>query len=587
MISNSNQENSCLRSKLWILVLVSIMVKSNVLLSTIYQLNLNNIKSSLVVLELFSIMPLLLFISFSFLFHGKSKYYYILALDLFISLLFMADIIYARAFGHLISIHMIMAQGVTEDLTASVLSLIKWTDFLQFIDIPVFLLFILRAEKIDLEIQTKKRILQFVFAFALSMGIIGYQFIFIESNKLRCDPQREALILSPMGSHMFDLYRFIYERNVDLDSEDLAEIDKWFIDNSKYHEPKPSYLSLWGCLKGKNIIVVQFESLENGLINQTYGGHEITPNINRLLANSIYFNNVLEQAKDGNSSDAELMFNTSIYPIGVGSTFLRFGDNKYESLPDILGSEGYTSIAIHGDSAEFWNRNRVFPSLGFHRYISEDKFANIKSGGMGVLDESLFAQSYAEISQLKTPYYCFIITLTSHMPFEMGAELNILDLPDKDVTSNYLQTISYTDKCFGEFFNKLDESGFLENSLLIIYGDHEGIHKYYETDLPDNEKKIPFIVYVPGMQGMVIDQLGGQVDMMPTLAYLLGIDMGKWANGVMGRNLLGNTPGLAILPDGTVKGEVDDESHVANAQNIADMIIKGNYFNIQQNSQTN
>lgn len=279
------------------------------------------------------------------------------------------------------------------------------------------------------------------------------------------------------------------------------------------------------------------------------------------------------------------MFNTSIFPISVGCTFLRFGENTYNSLPNILEKQNYTSIAIHGDNKEYWNRNIVYPALGFSKYITEEEFIVRDTGGMGMLDSSLFKQSIIELLTINQPYYLYIITLTSHMPFEAARQVGELILTNEDETVDYVQTINYTDKCLGVFYQELKQRGLLENTALIIYGDHEGVHKYYDSkSLPSNDNKIPFIIHVPGMQGLVVDTIGGQIDLMPTLAYLLGISSEEFASTVMGRNLFNSGSGAAaILPNGTIIGHTQDEAHLREAQTIADLIIKSDFFKEYRN----
>ena len=565
---------------LWLLVLLIIFIKSIILLISLYSFNIY-----VILFGIFALMPILFFLSFSSLFSERGQLFYLFGLNLFISILFFADIIYARAFGHLISIYMIFAKGVTEDLSMSIISLIKWTDFLMFIDLPFIFALALKSKKNIKNIRENinKNIVEFLIMSILSVGIICYQFTDIENGKgfglgnLRY----QALTMSPIGSHLFDLYKYIYERPIELEPEDTEKIDDWLSNNAKYQVPSDNYAYLEGYLKDKNIIVVQFESLESILIGNSYFGQEITPNINRILKSSIYFKNIYEQVKDGNSSDAELLLNASVYPISNGSAFLRFGDNTYNSLPYLLNYEGYTSVVIRGDSKEMWNQHRALPALGFDRCITEDEFDNQAPGGMGILDEYLFSQSLTEIERLKEPYYLFIITLTSHMPFNAAEVIGQLQLPNDDITSRYLQTVNYTDKCFGEFYDELSEKGILDNTVLVVYGDHEGIHKYYDTTLPNNNLKIPFIIHIPGIEGQVIDITGGQVDMMPTVAYLLGIERGEYATGVMGRNLLGNGAGGVLLPDGNLIGKIEDEDHIRESQDIADILIRGNYFNVK------
>lgn len=557
-----------------LIVVLILILKSYMLLFSLFSINWAILLSSFYIFT-----PIVLLISFSFIFSPRGQLSYLFVLDVLISLLLLADLIYARAFGHLISFFMLSAKYVTEDLSASVISLMRWTDFLMLIDLPFFLIFLVKSRPKDL---LKKRILYFFAAAAISSGILCFQFTRLENSNLLSNDRMQPLVMSPIGYHMFDLYQFISEKEDALDEEEISIVDNWMEYNRKYQEAREDYANLEGLIEGKNVIVIQFESLENIMVGKSCYGQEITPNINSLLDSSIYFSSIVEQVRDGNSSDAELLFNASMYPMSRGSTFLRFGENTYVTLPKLMHDLGYTSIAIHGDDKKFWNRDLVFRVFGFDKYIDEEQFADKSSAGMGILDGSLFSQALAEIKKLSEPYNVFIITLTSHMPFKLNEEIKYLDLPGDDMTNTYLQSIHYTDKVFGDFYNQLKAEGLLNNAVIVIYGDHQGIHKYYSTTLPDNNYEVPFIIHIPGMKGFEIDKIGGQVDMMPTLAYLLGIEKEKYSASVMGRNLFGRNSGTALLPTGEVLGEPDDKEHLIKVPKIADMSIRGDYFKLKQ-----
>ncbi|TWH77023.1 LTA synthase family protein [Sedimentibacter saalensis] len=560
----------------WIFIFVILTFKSIFLLDSIYSYDLITIISFCI----FNCMPTIFLISFSFIFEDAKSIRYLVILDLILSVIFLVDIIYARAFHKLISVYMIFSKGVLIDMDQSITSLIKASDFLILIDIPF--LYIFFKSSISEQIIVNRKLKLFIFILISSVVLIPLQFEQLESSKVLGNYRLHPLVMSPVGNHMFDIFRFAYEKGEHLNDDEITSINNWLEKNSENNIPSSEYKFLAGLAKDKNVIAIQFESLENILINQSYYNQEITPNINSILKSSIYFNNIYDQVREGNSSDAEYMFNTSIYPISNGSTFLRFGNNKYNSLPFILNSYGFTSIAIHGDDKEFWNRDRVYPALGFNGYIHEDNFSYKKIDGMGIADESLFLQTYDELKKLRNPYYMFVITLTSHMPFNISDDFRYLELPNTDYSCNYLQSIHYTDKVLGDFFDKLDENGMLDNTIFIIYGDHEGVHKYYDTYLPDNNGRVPFIIYIPGIDGFVVDKIGGQIDMMPTLLYLLGIDENDYNKSLMGNNLFSSSPGSVLLPSGDIIGKTENEDHLNNANLISDLIIKGNYFSINK-----
>jgi len=567
-----------------ITVLIIISIKSIIVLLNAFGIDKtyqSNIVVYVICMTTISILPLL---SISILFSNRGRAFYLVILDLTISLLFFVDLVYSRAFGHLISFFMIFAKGVTNDLGPSIISMVKAQDFIMLIDLPLLAIIAIKTRSgVNLNRKNHQVI--------ATLALVLYSFVLFGIKYNNVIREREANVLlepislSPIGYHMFDFYRASYDRHTQLTPTDVLKVNNWFMINEHYQVPDETFAYLEGILQGKNLIVIQFESLENVVLNESYYGQEITPNINKILKNSIYFPSIYEQVKDGNSADAELLFNTSIFPISVGCTFLRFGENTYNSLPNILEKQNYTSIAIHGDNKEYWNRNIVYPALGFSKYITEEEFIVRDTGGMGMLDSSLFKQSIIELLTINQPYYLYIITLTSHMPFEAARQVGELILTNEDETVDYVQTINYTDKCLGVFYQELKQRGLLENTALIIYGDHEGVHKYYDSkSLPSNDNKIPFIIHVPGMQGLVVDTIGGQIDLMPTLAYLLGISSEEFASTVMGRNLFNSGSGAAaILPNGTIIGHTQDEAHLREAQTIADLIIKSDFFKEYRN----
>ncbi|MGE5629013.1 MAG: LTA synthase family protein, partial [Solirubrobacterales bacterium] len=330
-------------SILWLSMLLIILAKSDALIISM-QLPINN----MVFFTIWHILPIVFVLNFSILFSIRRKPIFLFVIDFAISFIFFVDMIYARGYGHLISVYMIFAKGITEGMGPSVISLIHPTDFLMFVDLPFVFLAVFKLRENN-GLALPKRIALFASTMLLTTALFGYQLYQMRDIKVLANYTNRPLYLSPIGTHIFDIYRFVYERNEKLNSKEVAEVDAWLKDNSKYQQPDPAYKYLEGKIKGKNLIVIQVESLESVVLNKSYYNQEITPNLNKLIGKSIYFSNINEQVKDGNSSDAELIFNTSTYPISSGSAFIRFGDNTYNSIPKLLNNYGYSSVAMHGD----------------------------------------------------------------------------------------------------------------------------------------------------------------------------------------------------------------------------------------------
>ena len=346
-------------------------------------------------------------------------------------------------------------------------------------------------------------------------------------------------------------------------------------------------------LQGKNVIALQVESLENFVIGKKVYGQEITPNINKLLKNSLYFDNIKEQNNSGTSSDCDIMVNTSILPVREGTTVFGYPWAEYNTLQKILKSKGYSTVSTHPEVPGNWNWAEVHKAFKADEIWDAHQFDQSEIIGLGMSDESYLRQVGERLKSQKQPFYTFLVTLTSHGPFDMPKDKQYLNLPE-DLNENmlgaYFQSVRYTDEAIGEFINQLKEEGLLDNTVIMIYGDHGGVHKFYEDkikDAPlerdwwkDDEKEIPFLIYNPSINGETISKEGGQIDFLPTIAYLLGFNRDTFDNTAMGRVLVNTNRNASILNNGEIVGNPtpEEKAHLEKSFNIADMIIQGNYF---------
>ena len=291
------------------------------------------------------------------------------------------------------------------------------------------------------------------------------------------------------------------------------------------------------------------------------------------------------------------MTNTSVYPIRTGATFFRFPNNTYNSLPKLLQGMGYSTLAIHGDRGSYWNWVPALTSIGFEKTMDETHFNTDEKIGLGISDGSYFKQVAPILASEKQPFYNFIVTLTSHSPFDLPDQYRKLALSEdlnKTKLGGYFQSVNYTDEQIGNFIGTLDKSGVLNNSVVVIYGDHTGVHKYYNDEVKevqpqenwwlDDSKRIPLIIYHKGMKAREIEITGGQIDTMPTVAYLMGITEERYKNTVFGRNLLNTNQDFAVLANKQYVGKAADNEEIQEKLqgiDLADLIIRKNYFNEQ------
>ncbi|MBB6672754.1 LTA synthase family protein [Cohnella nanjingensis] len=303
----------------------------------------------------------------------------------------------------------------------------------------------------------------------------------------------------------------------------------------------PAY---FGRAAGKNVIVLQLEAFQNFPLHLNLNGQALTPNLNKLADEGFYFPNVYQQIGQGNTSDAEFMSNTSIYPTGKIAMSTGFGDRELPSLPRLLEGQGYEAITLHVNDVTFWDRNQLYPAIGFDRYYDKPSFDNDHFNDFGASDEELYrvgAEKLTALAKAGTPFYAQFVTASSHFPFKVPEGRQRIEVPEAirgTQLGDYLIAANYTDYAIGTLIDRLKADGLWDDTVIVVYGDHYGLQpddndpaKVSEALGIDYDSRIsrfniPFLVHVPGMaQGKRIEQTGGQVDMMPTLANLLGVPL--------------------------------------------------------------
>ncbi|WP_231571583.1 LTA synthase family protein [Gordoniibacillus kamchatkensis] len=324
--------------------------------------------------------------------------------------------------------------------------------------------------------------------------------------------------------------------------------------------PAAEKAPLFATQRGKNVIVVQMEAFQNFPVGLKLGDQEITPNLNKLAKESYYFSRIFQQIGQGNTSDAEFMSNTSIYPTGTIAMSTGFGDRNLPSLPKLLQKQGYEADTFHVNDVGFWDRAKLYPAIGFDHYFDKPYYNNDNFNSFGASDEELYRVAGGKLKELHDqgkPFYAQLITVSSHHPFVIPKDRRKMELPaslEGKQLGDYLLAINYTDYALGKFIDQLKADGLWDNTIFVAYGDHFGLQP------EDNDPKfvsgalgityhpyvskfnVPLFIHVPGQkQGQTISQVGGQLDIMPTVANLLGISFKKENVVHFGQNLFNIT----------------------------------------------
>ena len=337
-------------------------------------------------------------------------------------------------------------------------------------------------------------------------------------------------------------------------------------------------------------------------MNLSFNDIEVTPTLNKLSKEGMYFSNFYSQVSVGTSSDSELTYNTSLMPTKSGTAFVSYSDRDYISTPELLKEKGYYTFSMHANNADFWNRRAMHKSLGYDRFFSKKDYKVTKENtiGLGLSDKEFFKQSISKIKKIaekNDKWYGLSIMLSNHTPFSdvekygeylvdiKGTETKEDGTPE-EVTypymegtklGNYFKSIHYADSALGEFINELDEAGLLENTIIVLYGDHDArlpradYNKLYNYNMETHEflteedpnykeydsfqyevgRRVPFIIWSKDMAGTDLNKeitnVMGMYDVMPTLGNMLGFH-NKYALGHDIFNI--NENNIVVFPNG-------------------------------------
>jgi len=341
----------------------------------------------------------------------------------------------------------------------------------------------------------------------------------------------------------------------------------------KYHEARAELATNdpdFGLARGTNLLLLQVEGMQKWVVGAHDRGQEITPFLNRLHDRAWFFDRLYDETGDSSTSDCEYMVLNSQFPIPQGSVAFRRDENHFVTLLHSFKEAGYTTFAGHAYAAGMWNRAVLYPRYGFDQTAFRDEIGDGPKLGWGMGDKLFFERVMPRIAQLKTPFVSMLVTLTSHSPYQYvpSAErkLNLGAIDGSDF-GGYLHSMRYNDEAIEQLFGLLEKSGLLQNTTVLIYGDHDSRMKFSarlmtDTDLsPDTQrrlqirdyttKQIPLLVVLPerlAAAPRVVHTIGGQVDIGATVLHLYGLQKPR---SFIGQSLVPERVGHASRIDGS------------------------------------
>lgn len=543
---------------------------------------------------LFNIGYVLIMGSFSFLIKKKNRNIYYFLTSFYMIACCVVNVMYYNYYSSFVSVSLLATSVFVKDVGDAVMDMvIRPTDWIYLWEFIGLYIVIKKSHEVN-EVKKdyfKKAILIGVISMGIGSGLPPYN---AYSGLIKL--WNRVSVVDSFGVYVYQLDDFVQSlkptfNNIFGHDKALREVKEYYEENRTVQ----SVNDYSGIFKGKNVITIHAESLQAFTIGLSFNGQEVTPNLNKLVSKGMYFNNFYAQVGVGTSSDSEFTYATSLLPANNGTVFVNYFNNKYATIQKMMHDEGYYVFSMHGNVGDFWNRDTMHINMGYDKFYSRSSFVIDEEYGLGLSDESFFRQVVPMIKDISTslnkPYYGTLITLTNHTPWrdtelfsdydltmttEIDGEEVVRDYLEGTMMGNYIKSVNYMDKAIGQFISDMDDEGLLDNTVIVIYGDHDArlgkkqFNYMYNYDpvndrlLTENDpgykefndydyelsKKVPYIIWTKDMdKGMEIDTPMGMIDASVTLGNMLGV-YNKYALGKDIMNI-SKSDGIVVFKDGS------------------------------------
>lgn len=546
---NENQKMNQFVNSIWFVIVIGILI---LVKTIVFYKNTVSLTEKLALETIFGTISFItVIVCFLCVLPNRARTIGTIAVNILISILLFGDHAYYNYSSNVLSVAQITNLQYGEEITSTLPQIVQIRQILYFLDFVILaVLFIDKNIKIEKkEKKTKKQLtMKWITGLVglLIFCIIGVRYVERGHDKVyNKDWQiRESTIF---GYHIYDIENAItYKnktryKNYEEMEEDYQKLKGEY--QEKYGEEK---YSLKGILEGKNMIIVQLESLQEFVLHKKINGQEITPNLNRFLAQNVEFSNMHMQSYS-TTADSEHSIITSTYPMENGMAFSQYYMNTYDDIFNLYKRANYETAYVHGNDGYFWNRGNVYGKIGVENIVLKDQLEETEYINGFLSDETVYCQAVQKMKSYQQPFLSFVVAASSHTPFELEG-LQDRSKVKVDVGKykgtyfgNYLEAANYADYAFGILLDNLKKEGIYEDTAILVFGDHNGLNMYNEemidflkatnpnlndVDIKLNYTRVACGFKIPGLKHIKIEKPVSKLDIKPTLTYLSGIEDG-------------------------------------------------------------
>lgn len=543
--------------------------------------------------------------SFGYFFKPKHRFKYYFTWSVIFTLVCVINSVYYNNYLSFASFSMLATSHQAVSVADAILKILELKDF-SYVLGPVILLVVnggLKRKKYFEKIKQNGKVmaLNTMVAGVIAIGFFISTLTSLDIGRFGKQWNREYVVMK-FGTYLYQLNDLFISLKPQISPlfgyDEHAKMFREYYDNRDYTHEDNEYTNIF---EGKNLLVIHAESIQQFTMETSFNGLEVTPNLNKLASEGMYFTNFYAEESVGTSSDTEFTFNTSLMPSSNGTVFVNYWNREYITIPDMLKNKGYYAFSMHGNNCTMWNRNVVHDEFGYDNFYCHKKDYDIDEVlGMGLSDKSFFSQSIPKIKEISENYknfYGVLIMLTNHTPFDAASvidfdvdfkyevvneetgELETISAPYMEGTTlgDYFKTVHYADEAIGEFINGLDEQGLLENTVIVIYGDHDAklkkseYRRFYNYDPYTNKlissndpsyievnedtyelnRKVPLIIWTKDKDlqkkiNIKVDKVMGMIDVQPTLGNMFNFE----SPYSLGHDIFNIDDNIVVFPNG-------------------------------------
>lgn len=282
-----------------------------------------------------------------------------------------------------------------------------------------------------------------------------------------------------------------------------------------------------------NVIFVLMESMSASFLQEQFNEKPITPNLNKLADNSIYFSNMYANGtRTVRGMEAVIL---SIPPTPGHSIVKRVDNQNLYTISNVFKEKGYHNMFFYGGDGYFDNMNAFFGGNGFdiydrgrgsilsdkintHRYNINDDEVTFENA-WGIADDDIYRKVIKVADQqylTKQPFFAMVMSTSNHKPYTY--EDGKIDIPSGTGRAG---AVKYSDYAIGDFLAKAKEKPWFSNTVFVFIADHCASSAGKNAIDVKNHHIPAFIYNMKSHPNQKVTKEISQIDIFPTLFSLL------------------------------------------------------------------